>query len=793
MLISLEWLKEYVEINEDVKELENALTMIGQEVEAVEEQGKHLENIVVGQIIEYEKHPDADKLTLLKVNIGDIEPLQIICGAPNHKLNDKVIVAKVGAVLPGDFKIKKAKVRGIESQGMLCSEVELGLGTDGDGIVILSEEAVIGTPIKEHLELNDTIFELEITPNRPDCLSHIGIAREVAAYYERIVKYPNMNFQTLRGVAGVTVDIDDEERCKRYTTRILKNVKVKESPQWLKKRLKAIGLKPINNIVDATNYIMFEYNQPMHAFDKSKIEGSKIIVRGAIEGEKIVTLHGDEVELNNSELVIADASKPLAIAGIIGGKDSEVDEHTTEILLEVAYFTPENIRKTSKELGISSDSSYRFERGIDRDKTLTVLDRASALIQSISGCDIIGEYVDVYLEPYTPVEIPLDISKLNKFVGKNIELDTVGKILNNLKMEIKNKGENRISVTPPSYRNDITRAADLYEEIIRMYGFENIEGVVPIEDIKAGKIDEEFQNIDTSKKHLRDIGLQEVINYSFMPRDILSKLNIEVDIIDIKNPINEDMVTLRPTLIHGLLSNIRDNFNRNINDLKIFEVSRTFTKGEKLANEIVKVGIALAGKKEKDLWESKPESYDFYDLKGYVEAYLEAMGLKRYQLKRTENMSYHPGRAVDIFIGKDYLGSFGEIHPDVAEAMSIFKDRVYVGELELDKIVKYGKIAVNYKKVVKYPAVNRDLAILLDKDKLVGEMLESIKKSSNLIEKVDLFDIYTGERVESNKKSVAISITLRKESDTLKEVEVSKAIQKILDLIKKKYQGEIRQ
>jgi phenylalanyl-tRNA synthetase beta chain len=793
MLISLDWLKEYVDINEDVMELENALTMIGQEVEAIEEQGQHLDNVVVGQIVEYGKHPDADKLTLLKVNVGEENPLQIICGAPNHKLGDKVIVARIGAILPGDFKIKKAKVRGVESEGMLCSEVELGIGTEAEGISILSEDAPIGQDIRTYLGLDDVIFELEITPNRPDCLSHIGIAREVAAYYDRKVKYPTADIRTITGSAGINVDIEDEARCKRYTTRILKNVKVGESPEWLKRRLKAIGLRPINNIVDVTNYIMFEYNQPMHAFDNNKLEGAKIVVREAAKGEKITTLDGEERELNSGELVIADTEKAIAIAGIMGGENSEVDENTTEILLEVAYFTPENIRKTAKNLGLSSDSSYRFERGIDVDNTLVVLERASSLIQSITDCDIVADYVDAYIDPYTPREVSLDMEKLNRFVGKEIELDTVGQILNGLNMQIKTMGDNKILVTPPSYRNDITRSADLYEEIIRMYGFENIEDKMPIENIKAGTVDEEFETTDISKKHLRDMGLQEVINYSFIPRGILKKLKVEAKTIDIKNPINEDMVTLRPTLMYGLLSNIRDNFNRNITDLKIFEVSRTFTKAEVLADEVVKVGIALAGREERDLWDAKPEAYDFYDLKGYVEGFLTDMGMTRYQLKRTENKSYHPGRAVDIFIGRDYIGSFGEVHPDVAEVMGISKERVYLAELELAKIVKYGKTKIKYEKIVKYPAVNRDLAILMDRETLVGDMIGDIKKSSKLIESVSLFDIYVGDKVEADKKSVAINILMRKATGTLEENEVTATVEKILGLIKKKYKGEIRQ
>lgn len=793
MLISLDWLKEYVKIEENIVELENALTMIGQEVEAIEIQGEHLDNVVVGKIVEYGIHPDADKLTLLKVEVGEEAPLQIVCGAPNHKLGDKVIVAKIGAILPGDFKIKKAKVRGVESCGMLCSQVELGLGSEGDGIEILSPDAKIGQPIKDHLGLNDTIFELEITPNRPDCLSHIGIAREIAAYYGRNVKYPAADLETINETIGVTTEVKDEERCKRFTSRILKNVTVKESPEWLKRRLRAIGLNPINNVVDATNYVMFEYNQPLHAYDRAKVDGDKLVVRKAEKGEKVVTIQGDEVELNNSELVIADDSKVLAIAGIMGGQNSEVDETTKEIILEVAYFTPENIRKTSKELGISSDSSYRFERGIDRTQTVVVLDRISALIQSLTDCDIVGKYEDIYHDRYESREVSLDTDKLNKFVGKDIPIEKVGEILNSLNFTTKSRRDHLMTIIPPSYRNDVTRSADLYEEVIRMYGFENIPAIMPIENIEMGKVDEEFQTIDESKKNLRDLGLQEVINYSFIPRDGGEKIKVEGEFIEIMNPLNDDMVVMKPTVIYGLLSNIRDNFNRNINNLKIFEVSKTFTKVESLTNEIVKVGIAISGKREKDLWTPKPTSYDFYDLKGYVEGYLKSLGMERYQLRRTENPTFHPGRAVDIFVGRDLIGSYGEIHPDVVENMGISKERVYIAELELAKILKYGSKKVKYEKVVKYPAVNRDLAILLDSDKLVGEVLDNIKKASKLIEKVNLFDVYTGEKVEPGKKSIAISIQLRKANGTLGEEEVSEVIEKILGLVKKKYAGEIRQ
>ncbi len=795
MLISLDWLKQYVDIDENIKELENTLTMIGQEVEAIEVQGAHLDNVVVGQVVEYGKHPDSEKLSLLKVDAGDAAPLQIICGATNHKEGDKVVVAKIGAVLPGDFKIKKAKVRGVESFGMLCSEVELGIGEDADGIIILPEDAPVGTEYRKYMGLDDTIFELEITPNRPDCLSHIGIAREVAAYYGRKVKYPKYELEEVIEPTSdnVTVDIQDKERCKRYTARVLKNVKVGESPEWLKKRLRAIGLRPINNIVDVTNFVMFEYNHPMHAFDLQKLSGNKIVIREAEAGEKIVTLDGEERELNNKELVIADEEKAVAIAGIMGGENTQVDEETTDLLLEVAYFTPENIRSTSKALGLSSDSSYRFERGIDRDNSEEVINRAASLMKEVAGGEILNGNTDKYIEKFEEREVTLDLGKLNKFVGKEITLEEVGEILRNLGLEIKTSAGNIITVCPPSYRGDLTRTADLYEEVIRMYGFENIEDKMPTANIEAGSKDEETMVVENMKGAIVELGLQEVINYSFIPVNALEKVKVEAETISIKNPLNEDMTVMRPTLIYSLLSNIRDNFNRNQFDLKLFEVSRTFTPAEELANEDLKVAIALAGRASKDLWDAKPEAHDFYDLKGYVENFLGLMGMNRFQLDRSENPTFHPGRSADIKMGRDIVGTFGEIHPDVAENMGIKKERAYVAELDVAKILKYGKAGIKYERIVKFPEVTRDLAILVDADVLVGNMVADIKKSSNIIENVELFDVYVGERVEEGKKSVAVQVSMRKATGTLEEKEITGAIEKILGTIKKRYNGEIRQ
>lgn len=795
MLISLDWLKQYVDIKEDIPQLENALTMIGQEVEAIDIQGKHLDNVVIGKITEYGKHPNSDKLTLLKVNVGDEEELQIICGAPNHKLGDKVVVAKIGAVLPGDFKIKKSKIRDVESFGMLCSQVELGIGEDGDGIIILPEDAPIGEEYRKYAGLDDVIFELEITPNRPDCLSHIGIAREVAAYYGRKVKYPSYTLSEVIDSVNnyAKVRVEDKERCKRYMGRVIRNVTVAESPEWLKKRIRAMGLKPINNIVDITNFVMFEYNQPMHAFDLDKLENNTVVVRAAENGEKITTLDGVERELVNGELVIADEVKPIAIAGIIGGQATQIEAETKNVFLEVAYFTPDNIRKSAKKLGIVTDSGYRNERGLDIENLPEVIDRAAALIAEVASGEVLDEVIDKYIEKPQKFEIPLNLTKLNTFIGKKLEFDTVGKILSNLGLGIKTLSQDMLLITPPTYRTDLTRPEDLYEEVIRMYGFENIEAVMPVEDIESGLKDSKISVADNLKEILKEIGLHEVINYTFIPREALDILKIKDKVIEISNPLSEDMVIVRPTLVYSLLANIRDNFNRNQFDLRFFEVSKVFTPAEELANEDLRICVAIAGKPERTLWNPKPKAYDFYTMKGYVEKLLEYMGINRYKLERSSNENFHPGRSADIKIGNDVIGTFGEVHPDVLEAMDIKRERAYVADIDLARAEKYIKSAVKYERIVKYPEVTRDLAIVMDKDILVGNMVEDLKRVSPLIEKIEIFDVYEGERIDADKKSVAISIVLRNKVKTLEEKEINDVVTKVLETISKKYRGEIRQ
>ena len=797
MLISLNWLKQYVEIKESIEEVANALTMIGQEVEAIEIQGENLENVVIGQIVEFDRHPNSDRLTLLKVNVGEGEPLQIICGATNHKLNDKVVVAKIGATLPGDFKIKKSKIRDVESYGMLCSEEELGFAKESDGIIILPEDAPIGKEYREYLNLNDVIFELEITPNRPDCLSHIGIAREIAAYYDRKVKYPSIEInETIESINTlIKVNIDDKERCKRYVGKIVKNVKVQESPEWLKRRIQAMGLNPINNIVDITNFVMFEYNQPMHAFDFDKLKGN-INVRAAKENEEITTLDGVDRVLKNNELVIADEERAIAIAGIIGGDATKIDNETKNIFVEVAYFTPDNIRRTSRELGIFTDSSYRNERGMDIQNLETVVERAVSLIAEVAGGEILSDTIDRYLEKPEKYEISLNLEKLNKFIGKNLSSDEVAKILTNLNIEIKTIGEDKMLLTPPTYRGDLIRPADIYEEVIRMYGFDNIEARMPVMSIESGEENTNFKVSRIIREILREQGLNEVINYSFIPKSAKELFSFEDGIIEIKNPLSEDMAIMRPSLVYSLVNNIKENLNRNQTDLKIFEVSKTFknlgSAKDGLATEELKVAIALSGREDKNLWNQTKTDYDFYDLKGYIEYLFERLNINKFNLERAKDVNFHPGVSAEIKIGEDVIGIFGELHPTLINNVGIKREKVFFAEINLTKLMKYMKIKVNYESISKYPEVLRDLAITLDKDILVGNMTKDIKKKVNLVEKIDIFDVYSGDKVEAGKKSVAMSIVLRDKIRTLTDQDIDTAMKNILSLIKDKYNGEIR-
>ena len=799
MLISLNWLKQYIDLDGiEISELENALTMIGQEVEKIDVKGENLEKVVTAKIVEKEMHPDSDHLIICKVDNGK-EVLQIVCGAPNHKAGDKVALAQIGARLDEDFVIKKGKIRGVESSGMLCSEEELGLGSDSSGIMILPEDAPIGMPLKEYLGVNDVVFELEITPNRPDCLSHIGIARELGAYYNKEVNYPSTEINGETGEKtedNIKVEIENSDLSKRYVARIIRNVTVKESPAWLKERVESIGIRSINNIVDASNFVMMEMNQPNHTFDFDKISGGKISVRSARENEKLVTLDEEERDLATDDIVISDAEKVVALGGVMGGQNSQITENTKNILLEVAHFNPINIRRTSRRLALISDSSYRFERRVDRSNAINVINRLANLIQEVAGGEILAGAVDIYPEPYARRVATLSFEKLHRFVGKVIPKEEVIRILTKLEVEVKDNGDS-LTLTAPTYRDDLENEQDYFEEVIRMYGFDNIENILPRLDINPKATMDTTKLYDKVKVIASQAGLKEVINYSFVPRDAMDKIKFtkvpRENLIDLPRPITEDFATLRPTLIYSLLKNAKDNMNKNVSNIRFFEVSRTFEKGEELASEETKLAFILAGENDKTLWNAKPVPYDFYDLKGIVQEIFTKLGFKNYQIKRSAATELHPGRSADVFVGRELIGSFGEIHPDVLENFDLNKKAVLVAEFSIDLIKKYIGRKTVYEPLVKFPAVPRDFAFVVKEDVLVGDILKAIEKVDKKIEKVELFDIYRGVGVLPGMKSVAISVILRDKNKTLEEKEIVEISNKIVNKVKKDFDGILRQ
>ena len=539
-----------------------------------------------------------------------------------------------------------------------------------------------------------------------------------------------------------------------------------------------------------------EMNHPNHVFDLDKIEGNEIKVKSAIKGDKLVTLDEQERELEDGDIVICDSKKILALGGVMGGLDSEVTDNTKNILLEVAQFNPQNVRKTSRRLTLSSDSSYRFERGIDVEDSIKVINRLANLIQEVAGGEILNGYVDVYPVPYENKVAELNFERLDRFVGKVIPREKVIEILRNLEIDVKDNGET-LTLTAPSYRGDLELEQDYFEEVIRMYGFDNIENILPRVDINKNSTLDTTKLTDRVKTICASVGLKEVINYSFIPKDALQKLKFtgvsEDKLIDISNPITEDFVTMRPTLLYSLIKNAKDNMNRNVSNIRFFEVSRTFEKAEELAKEDIKVGIILAGENDKTLWNPKPVHYDFYDLKGIVEEIFSKLKFQSFSIKRSVQTEFHPGRSADIFVGKEYIGSFGEIHPDVLENFGLNKKTVLVAEFNIELIKKYINKPFVYQGIVKYPAVPRDLALVMNENILVGDVLKTIEKIDKKVEKVELFDIYQGIGVEPGKKSVAISILLRDNSKTLEEKEINDIIDKILAKMKKDYMAELRQ
>ncbi|MDO8885552.1 phenylalanine--tRNA ligase subunit beta [Candidatus Oleimmundimicrobium sp.] len=802
MRVSLNWLKDYVDFDISIEELIEKLNLSGTAVESVQYLGKGLENIVVGQIKKIESHPNADKLVVCQVDVGAEAELTIVCGAKNMKEGDKVPVALVGAVLPNGMEIKKAKLRSVESYGMMCSAIELNIGDDASGLMILDPKLKIGEELSKTLNLKDVILELEITPNRPDCLGTIGIAREVTAITDGKLKKPVIEIEESEKLANdfAGVEIVDPELCPRYVARIIKDVKIGPSPRWFQQRLKAVGLRPINNIVDITNYVMWETSQPLHAFDYEKIKNGKIIVRRAKNNETILTLDDVERRLDDSMLVIADSSGPIALAGVMGGVKSEVSESTTTILLESAYFKPTNIMRTSRGLGLISESSLRFERGTDPGGTVFAADRAAQLMAEFANGKVLKGIIDVYPKKIMPKTLKLRVNCVNEILGTDLPAGEMDKILESLEIEVsKAEQDNQLNVLIPTFRPDLEREIDLIEEIGRIYGYNRIQSTLPESSGKQGGLSLSQKIEKRIKNSLTSSGFWETINYSFVTPNFYEKIRLDkkdplAKCVLLKNPLSEEQSVLRTTLIPGLLDVAKRNVNRDIYNAQVFEMGRVFrpVSGKELPDEPLMVAGAATGSWSEGQWFGKEPLIDFFDVKGAIENLLADLGIKDWFLRKALHSTFHPGKCAELLIDGDVAGILGEVHPEVNAAYE-FPNKVVVFELFVSKLVSHAKLLTRFEEIPRYPGISLDVSLIVDEKVLNEQIVKVIRAAGDkLLKEVRLFDLYTGKNIPTGKKSLAYSLTYQASDRTLTDEEVMKVQKRVIAGLEKKLGAEIR-
>lgn len=796
MYVSMNWLKDYVNINIDTNEFADKMTMSGSMVEKIDVLGEDIKNVVVGKIEKITQHPDADKLVVCQVNIGE-EKLQIVTGADNIAEGDYIPVAIHGALLPGGVKIKKGKLRGEVSEGMLCSADELGIPKAmipekiKDGIWILDKAYTLGEDIVEVLKLKDEVIEFEITSNRPDCLSIIGMAREVGATLNESVQYPKVKVAEIDEKASnhISVEIEDREGCTRYVARVVKNVKIGSSPQWMQQRLISSGVRPINNIVDITNYVMLEYGQPLHAFDLSYIEGNKIIVKRAKEDEIFKTLDGVERKLKSSMTVIADENKSLAVAGVMGGEQSEVTEDTKNILIESAHFSPNNIRLTSKQLALRTEASSRYEKGVDPNIARLAADRACQLIVELAAGEVLEGAVDVYPEERKPHKVNIRPKKINDLLGICLSNEEMIDILRKLEIEAKDLGE-ALEVTVPTYRMDLVMEADFAEEVGRIFGYDKIPPTMAKGSIAVGGKPNNQIVEDVVKDILNGMGFNETLTYSFVSPKTVDMINLHKDsikrnMVKLINPLGDETSVMRTSLLPNILEVASRNTNRKVEDFRAFEIGHIFIpkaeQGEELPHEIPNLVMAMYGKE------------DFFTLKGAVETLLDRLGIKEYEFVVEKNHpSYHPGRCANVIAGDRVLGTIGELHPVVIENYDL-NQRCYCGELDFSILLELTRMERLYEPLAKYPSITRDFAVVVKDSVLVKEIEDIIKaKGGTILESFKLFDVYQGSQIQAGLKSIAYTITYRNKERTLTDEEVSAVHNGILAEISEKLDGKLR-
>lgn len=794
MNTSLSWIKAYVpDLDVTAQEYTDAMTLSGTKVEGYEIMDADLDKIVIGQIDKIEKHPDADKLIICQVNIGT-ETIQIVTGAPNVKEGDKVPVVLAGGCVAGGhepgsrvaggIKIKKGKLRGVESDGMMCSIEELGSSKDmypnapESGIYIMPEDAEVGADAVKALGLDDVVFEYEITSNRVDCFSVVGIAREAAATFRKEfhppVVTPTGNSEDVNDYIKVTVK--DEELCPRYCARVVKNIKIGPSPEWMQRRLASVGIRPINNVVDITNYVMEEYGQPMHAYDLDTIAGHEIIVRRAENGEKFTTLDGQERQLDDSILMICDGEKSVGIAGIMGGENSMITDNVQTMLFEAACFDGTNIRKSSKKVGLRTDASGKFEKGLDPNNAQAAIDRACQLVEELGAGEVVGGMVDVYGTKREPVRVPFEADAINELLGTDIPKEDM---LSYFKMIDLEYDENTNEVIAPTFRQDLLRLADLAEEVARFYGYDNIPTTLPKGEATTGKLSFKLRIEEVARNIAEFCGFSQAMTYSFESPKVFDKLLLPEDselrkAVEIMNPLGEDYSIMRTTSLNGMLTSLATNYNRRNKNVRLYELGNIYLPKTlpltELPEERMQFTLGMYGKG------------DFFHMKGVVEEFFEKAGLHKKEIYRPDSGKpyLHPGRQANIVYDGVVVGYLGEVHPDVADTYGI-GERAYIAVIDMPEIVSRAGFDRKYEGIAKFPAVTRDISMVVPKEIMVGQIEEVIEqKGGSYLESYKLFDLYEGAQIKAGYKSIAYSIVFRAKDKTLEDADVTKAMGHIL-------------
>ncbi len=820
MNISYNWLKDYLDFDLQPDEVAAALTSIGLETGGVEEVQTikgGLEGLVIGEVLTCEEHPNSDHLHITTVNVGGAEPLQIVCGAPNVAAGQKVVVAVNGTKLyDGDecFTIKRSKIRGVESNGMICAEDEIGIGTDHAGIIVLPADAVVGTPAKEYYNVkSDYVLEVDITPNRVDATSHFGVARDLAAYLKQNGKPANLKrpsvdaFKIDDEVPAIEVVVENKEACLRYSGITIKNVTVKESPEWLQNRLKVIGLRPINNVVDITNYILHGVGQPLHSFDADKIKGNKVVVRSATEGAKFVTLDGVERTLTDRDLMICNVEEPMCIAGVFGGLDSGVTEQIKNVFLESATFHPTWIRKTARRFGLNTDASFRYERGLDPNQTVEVMKRAALLIQEVAGGTITGAIQDIYPVPVAPYRVELTYDKVNTLIGKVIPVETVKSILESLEMKIVSETAEGLVIDVPVYRIDVQRDVDVIEDILRIYGYNNVEFS---DNVKSNlsyqtPTDRSYKLQNLISEQLCGCGFNEILNNSLTRSayyDNLSTYPVSHCVM-LMNPLSADLNCMRQTLLFGGLESVEHNAKRKNGNIRFFEFGNCYDynidhkkEGETLAefSEDYRLGLWVSGSRVDNNWAHPNEKSSVYELKAYVENILVRLGvnLQKVIFGNLANDIYSAGLSITTSSGRQ-LGTMGIVSPKICKELDIETD-VYYAELSWTLLMKeIKKSKVTFSEISKFPAVKRDLALLLEKNVQFAEIEKIATESERkLLKDVALFDVYEGKNQPAGKKSYAVSFYLQDEGKTLNDKQIDAIMKKIQTNLEQKLGAQLR-